>query len=304
MAGLMLLLAGPGRSEVVDRIVAEVNDEIITLSELQVATKAFEAARGAKLTAREDREAQRQALEALIDRKLAKTEAKKRGITVSDKELAEGMARFMKRNHLPDEEALTKALSQAGLTLREVKQQIQDQMIQERLLVSAVGAKAVVREADVRKAYDDLVKEGGGGVQVHLKAVRLPFPPGATEAQKEEMKQQAETILKEVREGASLSQVAGRLGVSEEDMGYVSLDDINPRLAEHLARLKPKEMVPVQAPEGFQLFQLMDRRSGKPRPYEEVAPEIRNMLLQREMEKYFTEWVKGLRTKAHIKIML
>jgi peptidyl-prolyl cis-trans isomerase SurA len=305
MVGLTQLFpVGPGRTEVVDRIVAEVNDEIITMSELQVATKGMEAQMGIKPKSQEDREFQRQALDALIDRKLAKAEAKKRGITLTDKELAEGMARFMKRNNLPDEEALNKALSQAGLTLKEVKQQIQDQMIQERLLVAAVGAKAVVREADVRKAYDEMAKEGLGGMQVHLRALRLVYPSGATEAQKEGIKQKAEDILKEVKQGASFTEVAGRAGAEQEDMGYVALSDINPALAGHLAKLKPKDVVPVQTPEGFQLFQLVDRRSGQPRSYEEVAPEIRNMLVQRELEKYFMEWVKTLRAKAHIKIML
>jgi hypothetical protein len=52
------------------------------------------------------------------------------------------------------------------------------------------------------------------------------------------------------------------------------------------------------------LFQLVDRRTGQARSFEEAAPEIRNMLTQKEMEKFFVEWVKTLRGKAHIKIML
>ena len=51
-------------------------------------------------------------------------------------------------------------------------------------------------------------------------------------------------------------------------------------------------------------MQVVGRRSGEARPFEEVAPEIRRILQQQEMEKYFAEWVKTLREKAHIKIML
>ena len=57
-------------------------------------------------------------------------------------------------------------------------------------------------------------------------------------------------------------------------------------------------------PEGIQLIQVVGRRSGEERSFEEVAPEIRRILQQQEMEKYFREWVKTLREKAHIKIML
>ena len=87
-------------------------------------------------------------------------------------------------------------------------------------------------------------------------------------------------------------------------MGFVSQSDLDPRLAEYLDKLKPKEVAPVATEEGIQLIQVLGRRSGEARPFEEVAPEIRHMLQQRAMEKYFFDWAKTLREKAHIKIML
>jgi peptidyl-prolyl cis-trans isomerase SurA len=299
---MQLFLVRPAISEVVDRIVAEVNDEIITMSELQNMAKNVEAKAGVKATAKEDRDIQRRMLEALIDRKLARAEAKKRGITLTDKETSQSLERFMKRNHLPDEEALKKVLSNAGLTLKEFKQQLSDQMIQDRLIATTAGSKVTIRDADVRKVYDEMFKEGG--VQLHLLVIKMPYPPGATEAQKAEIKQKAETILKETQSGAAFPEVASKLSVEEADMGFVALSDINPQLAEHLTKLKPKEVAPVQTPAGYQFFQLVARRSGQARSFEEAAPEIKDMLMQKEMEKYFEDWVKGLRAKAHIKIML
>ena len=76
------------------------------------------------------------------------------------------------------------------------------------------------------------------------------------------------------------------------------------RLVEFLGRFKPMEVAPALTPQGVQLIQLVERRSGGPRPFEEVTPEIRRLLSQKEMEKKFSEWVKTLREKAHIKIML
>ena len=61
-------------------------------------------------------------LESLIDQKLAKAEAKRRGITVDDKEMAAALNNFKKKNNLQDDEAFNKALSQAGLSLKELKQ--------------------------------------------------------------------------------------------------------------------------------------------------------------------------------------
>ena len=97
-------------------------------------------------------------LESLIDRKLAKAEAKRRGITVDDKEMASRADQFKKTNNLQDDEAFNKALSQGGLSLKELKQNLADQMIQERLVTVAVGAKAMVSDAEVRRVYEEHFK--------------------------------------------------------------------------------------------------------------------------------------------------
>ncbi|MBU4234462.1 MAG: SurA N-terminal domain-containing protein [Desulfobacterales bacterium] len=297
-----LMLAGTGVAEVVDRIVAEVNNDIITLSELQNMAKTVETQAGVKPKGLEEKKMQREMLEALIDRKLAKAEAKRRGIVVADKEVNEAMARFKQQNNISDDETFAKGLAQAGLSLKEFKQQLADQMTQERLLVVVVGTKVSVSDTEVRRLYDQQYKKGG--TQVHIVTLRMPFPPGATEAQKEEIKQKAETILNAVKRGESLTEAAGKFSLRPSDVGFVAQSDLEPRLAEYLGNLKPKEVAPVLTQEGIQLMQVVGRRSGEARPFEEAAPQIRRILQQQKMEKHFAEWVKTLREKAHVKIML
>ncbi len=296
------LLPGAGAGEVVDRIVAQVNDDIITMSELEQTAKAMQAQTGQNPLGRESKALQRQMLESLIDRKLALAEAKKRGISLSDREMDQALEEFKKRNDIPDDATLTKALSQAGMTLKELKQQISDQMIQERMVQVAVGAKTMVSDADVRRVYEESTKEGGN--QVHLKMIQVTFPPEATTAQKEELRRKVEAILKEIQEGQPFSETARKYSVSVGDLGFVPLGDVAPPLIEYLTRLRPGEVAPVQSPQGFQLIQLVARRSGPPRSFEEVAPEIRRALMRQEGEKRFSEWVKTLREKAFIKIIL
>ncbi len=166
----------------------------------------------------------------------------------------------------------------------------------------AVGLKSVVSEAQVRQAYEQKYK--AGGPQMHLCAIKIDIPPGATAAQQEEIKRQAETIVKEVAEGATFPEVAKKYSLPETDVGFVSESDLEPQLVQFLGRLKPKEVAPVMTPQGLQLIQMLERRSGQARSYEEVAPEIRRILTQQEMEKQFSVWVKTLRENAHIKIML
>ena len=299
---LVALSARNGSAEVVDRIVAEVNDEVITMSELQKASKAIEVQEGISPKGKEDKALEHQLLETLIDRKLAKAEAKRRGIKVDDKELNAALENFKKQNHLTDKDSFNKALAKAGLTLAEIKEKIADQLTQERLLSMTVGLKAVVSESQVRQFYDEKYKTGG--TQLHLLSIKMAYPPGATEAQQEELKKQAETVFKEVKDGASFPDVAQKYSLVETDVGFVPENELDPRLAQFLGKLSPKEVAPVVTPQGIQLIQLLERRSGQAQPYEEVAPQIRRMLTQKEMEKQFSVWVKTLRENAHIKIML
>ncbi|MFZ0051227.1 MAG: SurA N-terminal domain-containing protein [Desulfobaccales bacterium] len=303
---LTCLLAGlsarDGSAKVVDQIVAQVNDEVITMSELQRASRSIETQEGISPKGKEGKDFQRQLLESLIDRKLAKAEAKRRGIKIEDKEVDAALENFKKRNHLADEESLNKALAKAGLTLQELRQNIADQLTQERLLIMAVGLKAMVSEAQVRQVYEEKYKEGG--VQFHLCAIRIDLPPDATAAQQEEIKRKAETVIKEVIGGATFPEVAKKYSLAEADVGWVSENDLDPRLAQFLRQLSPTGVAPVMTPLGVQLIQLLERRSGQARPYEEVAPEIRRVLTQQEMEKQFSVWVKTLRENALIKIML
>jgi peptidyl-prolyl cis-trans isomerase SurA len=245
---------------------------------------------------------QQEMLGALIDRKLARAEAKRRGIVISDKELDAALAQFKQRNNIPNDEAFAKGLAQAGLSVKEFKQQLADQMTHERLMVVVVGTKVSVSDAEVRRLYEQQFKKGG--TQVHIITLRMPFPPGATEAHKEEAKQKAEAILAAVKGGQSLAQAAGKFSLTPSDVGFVAQSDLDPRLAEYLDKLKPKEVAPILTQEGIQLMQVVGRRSGEARPFEEAAPQIRQILQQQEMEKYFADWVKTLREKAHIKIML
>jgi peptidyl-prolyl cis-trans isomerase SurA len=295
-------LAKPGAAKVYDRIVAIVNSDIITLSELDNMTRALQTRSGVAATGPVSKSMQRKMLQALIDRKLAQEEAKRRGITVSPKEVNETLKRFMQRNNIPNDEALAKMLSSQGMSLQEFKKQIKDQLMQDRLIAVTVRNKVVVTDAQVRRVYNERFKTGG--TEVHLIDLKMPFPPGATQAQKDEIKQKAEAIITAVKQGVPFAQAAGKFSLKPTDVGYVARSDLDPRLAAFLDKLQPKEVGPIMTPAGLQLIQVVGHRSGEGKSFKEVAPQIRNMLIHQAMNKEFTKWVKTLRDKAHIRVML
>jgi len=249
------------------------------------------------------KELEKKLLDAMITQKLALTEAKRRGITVADKEVASAFADFKKRNNMEDDATLAKALAGEGMTIKGLRKQIHDQMLTERLMSIVSAGKAVVTDKQVRDFYDKEFPKTRGG-QVHLKILNMPYPPGATEAQKEEMKKKAEMILQENRKGASWEQLRDKYSVMLQDMGFINESDLDPELVQFLGKVKTGETAPIQTLKGFQLVQVVDRKDSKTLSFEQVAPKIREMLERRDMENTFKEWIKAQKGKSHIKIMM
>ncbi len=289
------------RAEVVERILAVVNDDVITKSEVDQMAKAMQAQPGVRLPSGKDLE--KQLLDAMITQKLAIVEAKRRGITVTDKEVNQAFADFKKRNNIEDDATLAKALAKEGMTIKGLKQQIHDQMLTERLMNIVAAGKAVVTDKEVRDFYDKEYPKTAGG-QIHLKILNMPYPAGATEAQKEEVKKKAELILQENRKGVSWEQLRDKYDVLIQDMGFVSESDLDPELVQFLGKVKVGETAPIQTLKGFQLVQVVDRKNSKTLSFEQAAPKIREILEHRDVEKSFKEWIKTQKDKSHIKIMM
>jgi peptidyl-prolyl cis-trans isomerase SurA len=290
-------------AKVVERIVAVVNDEVISQSELDQMAKALQSQPGAKLPSGQGKEFQRQLLDALILQKLAKSEAKRRGIIINDKEVEKALEEFKKRNNIKDNETLGRMLAKNGMTLKGFKQQLADQMTQDLLLNVVAGTKVVVTDNDVRQFYEQEYPKTGGKM-LHLRMLNMPFPADATETQKQELKKKAESILQENRQGASLSALAQKHGVMIQDLGFVADRDLDPELARFLSSLKVGDTAPVETLQGFRLVEVVARREGRGRSFEEAAPKIRAFLQRRKMEEAFKDWIKGQKDRAHIKIMM
>jgi parvulin-like peptidyl-prolyl isomerase len=161
----------------------------------------------------------------------------------------------------------------------------------------------VVTEKEVRDYYDKEFPKTGGG-QVHLKILNMPFPPGATDAQKDEVRKKAEMILQENRKGASWETLRDKYNVLIQDMGFLPETDLDPELVQFLGKVKTGDTAPIQTLKGFQLVQVVARKDSKTRSFEEAAPQIREFLQRQEMEKSFKEWIKAQKDKSHIKIMM
>ncbi len=146
-------------TEVIDKIIAIVNDDIITLSQLKKEASSYiKQIESSDYSDQEKKEQSRRMNEkvfnALIDRSLTTQEAKMYHIAVSDNEVNNAIENIIKTKSVGKEE-FKKALLQEGLTLEEFRENIKNQILQSKLITHAVKSKVVITESDIKKYYKE-----------------------------------------------------------------------------------------------------------------------------------------------------
>lgn len=315
LLGWILLLFSPSllESEVIDRIIALVNNEVITLSELEeVGGRLFEQIEESTLPSEREeklKRARREVLEQLIEHKLLEQEIKKRKVEVSEREVDAALAEIMKQNRLSEKE-LKAALAKEGLTYSAYRRHIRDDLSKMRLINREIKSKIVLQEEELKKIYQARIKEFTEPEEVKLQQIFLPFPREASPKEIKNLHSKISELGQRARQGEDFSELARNYSLGPEAkeggvLGYFKRGELIPELAEVAFQMEIGSISEViRSPHGFHILRLLERKGGTPKPFAEVAPQIREAKLQEEAEKKFKEWLQGLKSKAYIEIRL
>jgi peptidyl-prolyl cis-trans isomerase SurA len=286
---------GANGSAVVDRVVAVVNGEIITLSDVQ---------REEALKKTEGKQDQRQLLEDMIDRKLQMSAAKRAGMDVTDKELSDAVAEIMKRNSL-DEKQFEAALAKEGITLEQYKNELWEQMTLSRTFNKFVRSGVTVNDAEAREYYDRNQQNYSLPEQIRVRQIFFSLPDKPTPSQTAAVREKAVTALARAGKGENFTALVRELSESPDaasggDLGFVQRDQAVQEIQDATSNLKPGDIAgPVQFGGGFNVFKLEEiRRPVK--PFEKVKDEISKMLYEQKMENTYRTWLQSLRSDSNI----
>ena len=310
------LVAKAGSAEVIDRIVAVVNDEIITLTELNRLVKPY-AERIRTLGYSTDKEhkmlfkVRENVLNRLIDLKLKDQEIKRFGIKISEKDIDQTIERIKEANFYTDED-LRVGLSKDGLTMEEYRERIKEQILRARLVNIKVKSKIVITKEDVKSYYEDHQDKYGGKKKYHLYNVIIKVPPLTDEKEKLKIKARMDSILKELNEEKSFESMAKNYselslvaeGAEGGDLGLFGLDELSPQLRNTIKEMKAGEFTPVlDTDQGFQIFLVKEIVQTSGKPLEDVSPEIEEILFNEIVEQKYQSWLEDLRKQSVIKII-
>jgi parvulin-like peptidyl-prolyl isomerase len=311
----VILLCAPVRAEVVDKIIAVVNDEIITLYEFNTAFEPYrknieKTYKGTDKEAviKQTREA---FLQRLIDNILIEQEAKKSGagIIVKDEEVMEVLQDVLAKQKLSMQEYL-KNLAREGNSLDSVKKEIRGQMMRARILRREVKAKILVSDEEIGEYYNKNRQEYEGKETVRIKQILLLLPPDANKTIIAKVKNEAMQLHKRVMNGESFDLLAlnysqGPAAAQGGDVGFIGRGTIIPEV-EAVAFSLPVGQVSevIESSVGFHIIQVVDKKGAGLKPIAAVREEIKTKIEDEKLDKKYDEWIASVRAKSHIEVKL
>jgi peptidyl-prolyl cis-trans isomerase SurA len=283
-------------SVVVDRVVAIVNDDIITMSDLQ-----REEAQRAKNEGKQD---EHRVLEDMIDRKLQMAAAKRAGLDVTDKELNEAVADIMKRNSM-EAKLFDDALAKEGLTIEQYRSELREQMTLSRMFNKYVRTGLAVDEAEARAYYQKNIKAYSLPEEIRVRQIFLPLPEKAKRDQAAAVRAKAQAVYDRLVKGEDfvslVRESSGGVTASQDgDLGFMQREQLIAEIEAAARPLKPGDISrPFQAAGGLNIIRLEEVRTPV-KPYEKVKEEIMNTLYQQKVENTYRSWLQSLRSDSHI----
>ncbi len=307
----LALSCATARTETVDRIVANVNGEIILYSELQEEVKLLEKqtpsmdlSDPAKRSATE-----RDILNQLIRQKLTDAEIERLKVVVTNPEVDATIAQIAEQNHATLAQFEQK-LKASGLTMEKFRTQMKKNIERNRLMERVLTSKILITDQQV-EAYLNGEKGDSAITSQKVRLGLILLPINDKSAKPAEVEKTGHEILDKLKGGADFMNMAkqyskGPAADEGGDIGYMAADEMAPYIAAGIKNLKKGEISGlVRGPGGFYILKIMDFDNKTMSKSDPAAREkVRKLLFEREANRKFEEWVHDLESKAFIQISL
>ena len=316
MAGTLfvLLLAGPPAfAEILDRVVATINDRAILQSELLEAFELYRHQLGQQspeMMPERDRAAiQRRVLEDLIDKSLIEGYAETAGIDASETEIDRAIDEVLTRAHLSEEE-LREALKKDDLSYKEYRDQIRDQLVKAKMIQREIRARINITDKQIEEYYLDHPDEFRAEEGVVLRHILFPLSYPPTPEVLDATVKEANRVRQEILDGRPFPEAAAQYSKDPTAgqggwLGFFRKGSLSPEMEAGIVDLEEGEVSePVQTALGVHLLRVEERTTGDIRPLEKVRGSIQEKLYEEAAERQFEEWRKELRKNAHIEVFL
>ena len=299
--------------EIIDRIVAVVNNDIITLYDLNRALKPYEEnvkALGYEMEKERETlfQVRKDLLDQLIDRELADQEIKRAQISVSESDIDGTIERMKEARSITDEQ-LREGLARQGMTMAEYRNEMREQILRTKLVNREVKSKIVVTKEDIKDYYDSHQDKYAGEKNYYLYNIFVRLSPEADTSEKEDAFRQMENARARLDQGTAFEDLVSQLTDSSSrvqgtDLGLYRTDELSEQLRGAVEKLNAGEYTEVLDTEfGLQIIYVKEIQETPAKSVDEVESEISEILYNELVDNKYQDWLDELRSRSLIKVI-
>ncbi len=297
-----MALTGLGaQAEVVDRVIAIVNDDIVTLKDFEAFVKIEKRTKFTSIDEYFRNLQMKDRLEAYVEGLLIKQQAKKMGIAVSDEELSAFIEGIKKQNLITDAE-LREQLRKDNVTYEQFREGVKLNILRTRLLMRVLSTEITVTEASLKSYYEshqELFREE----EFHLQQIFIS-------AQHTDIRERAEKAYTQLTSGTPFEDVARSFSDDPSarqggDIGFVKRSDLMPTLRDGLKNVSPgsfTQVIPTQY--GLHILKLLEVKTAEVLPYDEVKKVVNDRMVMEESNKRYRDYMDNLKRTSYIEIKI
>ncbi len=294
-------------AQVIDRIVAVVNEDVITQSELQESMLPFIADYKVRYEEEELEgkmdEVRQDALNRLIEEKLIFQEAVKREIAVEDSEIESRLEDVKKR--FKSEEEFYQAIKDSGVTMARLKDKYKEQTMMRNLVKGLINTNVNISPTQITAYYNGNIKDFSVPKMARFKVLLVKPLPDSNMDETEKIVLQ---ILDRIKDGQDFDILVKQFSQGPNvdkggDMGYMPAGGIIKELDDQIKLLNAGDTSGIiKTSTGFYIIKVVDKKEAGTLPINDVKDMIKDRLYQRESELTLREFIGNLKEDAYIKI--
>lgn len=287
-----------------DRVLASVNDEIITLADYKKVIKIL-----GETTHGENKDTvDENLLKKMIEEKLIVQEAKRRGLEAGDDEVEKVIEEFKSQNSMSQED-LEGFLKEASVDLDDYRTITKEQILSSKLVISDIDSKIIIRDEEIEEYYAANKEEFRESPErVEVKAVFLRLREGASVTEITDLKRRALKVSNLLKEGENFEGIVAEysdepLKSQEGFLGVFARGTLIPPLDRKAFSMQEDEISePIWVSEGVYILYLEKKIGESFKSLDEVRKYLYGTLSERKKDKLYNEWIKALWEKSSVRI--
>jgi peptidyl-prolyl cis-trans isomerase SurA len=301
-----LVALSPAERKLVDRIAAVVNDDIITLSDVERAAAPYLAQNN---TEDKKKTLYKDVLDQLINEQLLSQQVTEAKISVSDDEVDRAIKDILKQNNISEDE-LRQAVEQRGLSMGQYREDLKRQLVRLKIVDLKVRSRVNVPDTEVKAEYDRMMSQEKREELIGLRHIFFRWGESPDPTERRRVLEKATKARERITGGEDFARVAkeiseGPTASQGGDLGEVSKKGLLPELAKAIQSMQVGEVSePIETKNGVHVVRIESRKTKDATPFIDMRNQIYQKLYQAEVERQMKIWLDELRSQSAIDVRM